>query len=191
MSSAYARAPGSRVPLRRVMSISTPRVTMPSFRLSSPSFVQPTVSLTVSASAIAVVQLAVSVAVVAERIEMGHAAVDVKFLDVAAEAGVALRVVGRKRLEADLVERDAMRLAVGLGGVGLGRQRHGTFERHDRAGLRERHRLLAFLRRDEVQRAELIVFAPAAPVGKLRVPPLALRLRDRCALAPPLMTAPA
>ena len=156
---------------------------MPSFRLSSPSFRASHRLAHGLGERITVVQLAVSVAVVAERIEMGHPAVDVKFLDVAAESRVALRVVRRKRLEADLVERDAVRLAVGLGGLGLGRQRHRTFQRHDRSGLGERHGLLAFLRRDEIQRAELIVLAPSAPVGELGVPAFALRLGDRRALA--------
>ena len=44
-------------------------------------------------------------------------------------------------------------------------------ERDDRAGLGERHRLLALLRRHEVERSQLIVGAPAAPVREVLHPP--------------------
>jgi hypothetical protein len=112
----------------------------------------------------------------AECVEMGHAAVDVELLHVAAEPGIAARVVGGKGLEPDLVERDAVRFPVRLR---LGRfrdERDPALERDHGAGLRQRHRLLALLGRHQIQGAELIVFAPPARVRQLRHPAIGLRL---------------
>src|SRR4029077_10895062 len=90
---------------------------------------------------------------------------------------------GRERLEADLVERNAVWLVVDLRFLGLWRKGHPALERDDRARLCERHRLLAFLRRDQIERTELIVFSPPSPVRELRHPAAGLGLCNRRAPA--------
>ncbi len=50
-------------------------------------------------------------------------------------------------------------------------------ERHRHAVARQPQRLLPLFGRDQIQRADLIVLAPASPVGELGHPAIDVRLR--------------
>src|SRR5690349_19333376 len=121
-----------------------------------------------------------AVAVVTERVEVREQrAVRRERLHVAREAVVSAWIAFRKRPERHLIERDAIRLSVTFDLLMAFLEHDGPLHGHHLAGLYQRRRLLPLGVRDVVERSELIVLPPFAPIRGGRHPLFRVRSGGR------------